>query len=126
MLRRLGTLVADNAGQKARTAQLRDLADAKFTELNETIDTRKTAGLEAARIKVLDSTGKQTMDKIRELAADMRSAENELLEARLASARLAERLMIFVAVICVALSLLGRLVAFLVSSRLQNRARPST
>lgn len=125
VLRRLDTLVADNAGQQARTAQLRDLAAAKFTELNATIDSRKTKGLEAARLKVLDSTGKQTMDKIRALAADMRSAESELLEARLASARLAERMMILVAVICVALSLLGRLLAFLVNSRLQNRARPS-
>jgi methyl-accepting chemotaxis protein len=125
VLGRLGTLVADNAGQKTRTTQLRDLADAKFAELSDTIKTRKAGGLEAARLKVLDSTGKQTMDKIRAIAADMRSAESELLEARLASARLAERMMILVAVICVALSLLGRLLAFLINNRLQNRARSS-
>ena len=123
---RLATLVADNAGQQARIAQLERLADAKLTELSDTIDIRKHDGLEAARLRVLDSTGKKAMDEIRALAADMRSAESELLESRLASARLAERLMILVAVICVALSLLGRLLAFIVNSRLQRRSPPDS
>lgn len=121
---RLVTLVADNAAQKSRTAQLQEQAQAKITELNETVDVRKAGGLEAARVRVLDSTGKQTMDKIRGLAADIRDAESQLLESRLASARLAERMMILVAVIGVALSLLGRLLAFVVHHRLQNPAQP--
>jgi CHASE3 domain sensor protein len=47
-------------------------------------------------------TGKETMDRIRSTAAEMRSAETNLLNARLASARFAEEMMILVAGICVA------------------------
>jgi len=41
------------------------------------------------------------MDRIRSVAAAMRTTEHRLLEARLSNARWAEQLMVLVAVICV-------------------------
>jgi CHASE3 domain sensor protein len=119
----LRELVTDNADQRARIAGLRELAEIKMNELEDTITTRKQDGFEPARTKVLSSAGKETMDRIRSVAAEMRAAEGSLLEARLASARFAERMMIVVAVVCVALSLLGRMLAFLIRTRIQERGR---
>ena len=93
-----------------------------MNEFEDTITTRKQNGFEPARTKVLSSAGKETMDRIRSVAAEMRAAEGSLLEARLASARFAERMMIVVAVIFVALSLLGRMLAFLIRARIQEKA----
>jgi CHASE3 domain sensor protein len=116
VLSQLSGLVSDNANQRARIESLRHLADGKLGELQDTIVTRKQEGLEPARRKVIGSAGKETMDRIRSVAADMRTAETNLFEARLASARFAEQMMILVAVVCVALSLAGRFAAFLLRS----------
>lgn len=119
----LRELVADNADQQTRIVGLRELAENKLNELENTIVTRKQEGFEPARTKVLSSAGKETMDRIRSVAREMRTAEGGLLEARLSSARFAERMMIVVALICVALSLAGRMLAFLIRARMQERAR---
>jgi CHASE3 domain sensor protein len=116
VLLHLSALVSDNAEQQARIESLQNLADGKLGELQDTIVTRKQEGLEPARRKVIGSAGKETMDRIRSVAADMRTAETNLFEARLASARFAEQMMILVAVVCVALSLAGRFAAFLLRS----------
>jgi CHASE3 domain sensor protein len=72
---------------------------------------------------VIGSAGKETMDRIRSVAADMRTAETNLFEARLASARFAEQMMILVAIVCVALSVAGRFAAFVLRSHAENSAR---
>jgi len=117
VLSHLSGLVSDNAEQQARIENLQNLADGKLGELQDTIITRKQEGLEPARRKVIGSAGKETMDRIRSVAADMRTAETNLFEARLASARFAEQMMILVAIVCVALSLAGRFGAFLIQER---------
>jgi CHASE3 domain sensor protein len=123
VLSRLNQLASDNADQQARIERMRRLAEGKLSELEDTIITRQREGLEPARLKVIGSAGKETMDRIRSVAAEMRSAETSLLDARLASARFAERMMILVAVVCVALSLAGRLAAFLLKSHEEKSAR---
>jgi CHASE3 domain sensor protein len=120
VLSRLNQLAADNAGQRARIEKIQHLAEGKLSELGDTIITRQREGLEPARLKVIGSTGKEAMDHIRSVAAEMRSAETSLLDARLASARFAERMMILVAIVCVALSLAGRFAAFLLKSRAEK------
>jgi CHASE3 domain sensor protein len=117
VLSHLSGLVSDNAEQQARIKDLKFLADGKLGELQDTIVTRKQQGLEPARRKVIGSAGKETMDRIRSVAADMKTAETNLFEARLASARFAEQMMILVAIVCVALSLAGRFGAFLIQER---------
>jgi CHASE3 domain sensor protein len=97
----LGRRISDNADQQAQIANLQQLAEGKLSELQETIVTRRNEGLEPARLKIINSTGKETMDRIRSVAAAMRTTEHKLLEARLSSARCAEQLMVLVAVICV-------------------------
>jgi methyl-accepting chemotaxis protein len=116
----LGRMVSDNADQQAKLANLQQLADGKLSELQETILTRKEEGLERARLKVVSSTGKETMDRIRSVAVAMRTTEHRLLEARLSSARWAEQIMVLVAVICVVLSLAGRLLAVLIKARMRE------
>src|ERR1039458_7319752 len=57
----LNGLISDNAEQKSRIATLQRLADNKFTELKETIETRRADGFESARLSVLRSRGKVMM-----------------------------------------------------------------
>jgi methyl-accepting chemotaxis protein len=116
----LGRLVSDNADQQIEIANLQQLADGKLSELQDTIVTRRNEGLEPARLKVITSTGKETMDRIRSVAGAMRTTEQRLLEARLSSARWAEQLMVLVAVICVALSLAARTIAILIQARTKD------
>jgi methyl-accepting chemotaxis protein len=116
----LGRMVSDNADQQIEIANLQQLADGKLSELQETIMTRRNEGLDPARLKVISSTGKETMDRIRSVAGAMRTTEHRLLEARLSSARWAEQLMVLVAVICVALSLAARIIAILIQARTKD------
>jgi CHASE3 domain sensor protein len=122
VLSRLNQLASDNADQRKRIERMRWLAEGKLSELEDTIVTRQREGLEPARLKVIGSAGKETMDHIRSVATEMRAEETSLFDARLASARFAERMMIFVAVVCVALSLGGRFAAFLLTSRAEKSA----
>lgn len=119
----LGHLISDNAEQQAQITNLQQLAESKVSELQETIVTRRNEGLEPARLKIINSTGKETMDRIRSVAAVMRTTEHRLLEARLSSARFAEGMMILVAVICVVLSFAGRMIAILIQARMRERAQ---
>jgi CHASE3 domain sensor protein len=122
VLSQLRGLVSDNADQQARLESLQRLADGKLRELQDTIVTRKEDGFGPAQRKVIGSAGKETMDRIRSVAADMRAAETNLFETRLASARFAEQMMILVAAVCVALSLAGRFVAFILRSDAEKSA----
>ena len=117
----LQALVADNVDHRPQIAQLTRLAGDKLTELQETIAIRKTAGFDPARIEVMRNAGKETMDGIRTVAATMQTTERALFDNRLANARRAERLMIGVAITCVALSLIGRMAAVMLKARLTSR-----
>ncbi|MFI7587713.1 methyl-accepting chemotaxis protein [Spongisporangium articulatum] len=75
-------LTADNAKQQERIAQLRTLTQAKFAEMQSTIDVRRTKGFEPARAIVLDNKGKAVMDQIRALIATMDQTERSLLGVR--------------------------------------------
>ena len=78
-------LTSDNAAQQARIAKLQPLVDAKFAELQETIDLRTSGGFEAARTVVLTNKGKAVMDQIRTIMADMAGNESSLLSVRAAA-----------------------------------------
>lgn len=115
----LGDLVADNPTHQPQIATLRQLTETKLRELQDTIAIRRADGFEPARAMIVGNSGKETMDRIREVAAQMRATERQLFDLRVASARRAERLMIGVAVICVALSLFGRMLAAMMRSRIE-------
>ncbi|MFC7529628.1 methyl-accepting chemotaxis protein [Actinoplanes sp. GCM10030250] len=80
-------LTADNATQQERIAELRPLVRAKFDELAETIELRRTEGFGAARAVVLTGQGKEVMDKIRALMTTMADAEAGLLAERATTTR---------------------------------------
>jgi methyl-accepting chemotaxis protein len=116
----LDGLIADNAGQKSRVANLRQLANAKFSELNATIATRRDDGFEAARLSILRSSGKETMDRMRSITGEMREQEQALLETPLTALHWAEGLMLVIAAFGVALSLGGRAIAAFVRTRMNK------
>lgn len=122
-LDRLRALVSDNADHRPQVVRLERLAADKLAELQDTIAIRKKAGFDPARIEVMRNAGKETMDGIRAVAATMQTTERALFDNRLANARRAERLMIGVAIACVALSLMGRMAAVILRARLTATRR---
>ncbi len=81
-LKHLRELTADNPIQQQRLTAIEPLIKAKFAELQETIDLRRTQGFEAAERVVVTDRGKNTMDAIRKLVAEMQQEETQLLAQR--------------------------------------------
>jgi len=81
-LRQLRELTSDNPNEQQRIAALEPLVAAKFAELQETIDLRRTQGFAAAEQVVVTDRGKNVMDSIRKLVADMDAEETSLLAQR--------------------------------------------
>ncbi|MBG0819420.1 methyl-accepting chemotaxis protein [Planomonospora sp. ID91781] len=79
-------LTSDNAAQQKHIETLRPLVDAKFAEMQQTVDLRRAEGFEAAAAVVLSDKGKATMDEIRATLTEMREAEASLLTVRAAEA----------------------------------------
>ena len=80
-------LTADNPNQQRRIASLGPLIDAKFTELKQTIDLRRTQGFDAAQKVVLSNVGKATMDQIRAVVTEGDQEELALLNKRTEEAK---------------------------------------
>jgi signal transduction histidine kinase len=59
---------------------LKGLIEAKLAELNQTITLRQLHGINAASPIMLSNTGKGLMDKIREIAVDVKSHQNNMLD----------------------------------------------
>jgi signal transduction histidine kinase/CheY-like chemotaxis protein/CHASE3 domain sensor protein len=81
----LEQLTSDNLAHRPRIAALRQDVDAKLAELRETIELRRTRGLDAALAVVNSDRGKAAMDAIR---AQLSAMADE--EARLRIKRLSE------------------------------------
>jgi CheY-like chemotaxis protein/CHASE3 domain sensor protein len=75
-------LIDANPAQRARLESLQALAVEKMAELAETVVLRQAGQPDQATALVLTNRGKDTMDRIRTLVADMEAAERALLEAR--------------------------------------------
>jgi CheY-like chemotaxis protein len=80
----VASLTRDNAAQQANVIPLRRHIDAKLGELRETIDLRRTKGVEAALAVVATDRGKAEMDAIRAQTEVMRREEVRLRDIRLA------------------------------------------
>src|SRR6267378_910093 len=79
---RLKELTSDNSNQQKRILALEPLVEEKLAELQRTIDLRKDEGLAAANRVVLGGQGKQRMDEIRPILAEMVDAESVLRTVR--------------------------------------------
>jgi methyl-accepting chemotaxis protein len=84
-------LTADNPNQQRRLDLMSPIIDTRLATLNTVIDLRRTAGSDAAARSISSNRGKDLMDQIRRLAADMRSDEQGLLVQRAARAEASAR-----------------------------------
>jgi len=83
-LEEIGVLIDDNPNQQRRLPVLARHVDAKFSELKETIDLRRSQGPEAALAVVNSDRGKVEMDAIRSQISIMGQEEASLRQQRLA------------------------------------------
>lgn len=92
-------LTKDNPAQQQRLEALAPLIDARIARSRENIETRRTQGLAGAVALTSNGTGKEMMDQIRVVIADLDRNETELLNQRSAeaeaSARFAEGLILW-------------------------------
>ncbi len=86
-LQRLRELTADNPNQQKRLDALEPLMKEKFSELNQTIELRRSKGLSPALQIVLTDRGKVYMDEMRKIIGDMDKEEIDLLSTRDKAAR---------------------------------------
>jgi PAS domain S-box-containing protein len=78
----LRTLTADNATQQKNLTAITPLIAAKLADLQNLISLRTGKGFSAAQAEILTDKGKQSMDAIRGVVADMQTEEAGLLLAR--------------------------------------------
>src|SRR5467141_4155653 len=78
----LKSLTSDNPNQQKRIQILEPLVERKLAELQQTIELRKSEGFAAANQTVLKGFGKQWMDQIRVIIAEMANEEKDLLRIR--------------------------------------------
>ncbi len=80
-IQEIGELTSDNPAQVRRLPVLKQHVDAKLAELKQTIDLRRTQGLEAALAVVNSDRGKVAMDAVRGQLSAM-SQEEAVLRAK--------------------------------------------
>lgn len=81
-IERIKRLTKDNERQQSRIPRLQTLIQGKMDELAATIALRKGSGSEAAQNEVLTHLGKNRMDTIRAVIAEMQEDERGLLQVR--------------------------------------------
>ena len=81
-LRDLAARVYDGADQQARYERVRQLADEKLVELEETIALRRQGKSEEARALMMSDRGRVAMDGIRTAIAEMEADERRILSER--------------------------------------------
>lgn len=86
-MQRLKELIADNPTQQQQITTLERKIPDKLEELNQTIVLRRKKGFTSARQTVLSGRGKQVMDEIRALIAQMENDERQLLQQRIQNAK---------------------------------------
>lgn len=80
----IGDLSGESSTQAPRIARLKQHLDAKLAEMKETIDVRRSQGLESALAIVNSDRGKTEMDAIRTQLAEMANEETRIRQERLA------------------------------------------
>ncbi|MDC3952998.1 CHASE3 domain-containing protein [Polyangium jinanense] len=86
-LRQLEELFGDDSDQRVRVKQLRPLVEERLREIDETIDTRRTQGFDAAVKIVIEGNGAKVMDRIRHVVAELKTHEQRLLTERSTDAK---------------------------------------
>ncbi len=110
-LKRVETLLGEDASQRSTLVQLRHHTEAEMEELRKGIQMRREHGLDASRVNLLAGTGKQEMDTIRNLVAALQQSEDQSLDRgrQRYEATIVQRDRFFAGAIAVQLVLLGLL-----------------
>lgn len=119
---RLKLLTSDNPAQQERLEKMEDIIEQKFKELEETIQLRQEAGMEAALEVVKTNKGKQLMGDFRELISLFQLEENTLLQKRTEEANTSTSYMLFAQSIGGALVIIFLLMA-IINVRNQKKDR---
>lgn len=90
-LRALRDLVSDNPNQQRRFDRLEPLIRARFNQLKDGIEARRTGGFESGHQWIVSGVGKEQMDEIRRIADEMEAEENARLAERTAAAEVTAR-----------------------------------
>lgn len=90
-LHRLKTLTADNPGQQPHLTSLGEMVAARLSTLQAGIAARDAGGLEGGRRFILAGKGKEQMDAVRGLLAELEKIELNLLRLRVAESRASYR-----------------------------------
>jgi methyl-accepting chemotaxis protein len=83
-LRELMRLTSEHPREQQRLESVTRMVASKFTELQETIDLRRSKGFPAAQQVILTDRGKEDMDRLRSFIADIGNEEYALLIQRAA------------------------------------------
>lgn len=78
----LKELTADNSGQQARIQNLVNQVQIKLDFIKEVIEVRNAKGFEPSQKLVATDRGKQAMDTIRKIIAEMEEEETRLMKER--------------------------------------------
>lgn len=98
-------LVQDNSEQTSQFPPLKAHIAAKFSEMEETINLRRTTGYDAARDLVSTDRGKTEMDAVRARITEMRDVERGLRRQRVASMEQAYRTAVISGIVTAALGI---------------------
>ncbi|HEY7405756.1 MAG TPA: CHASE3 domain-containing protein [Candidatus Angelobacter sp.] len=121
---RLAELVKDNTVQRPRIAELRDLVQQKFDELELTIRLYQAGKREEARGVVLSNRGLQIMSDLRALTEKMRSDETDLETTRLNAVHASTTALITTLYLTTGLAVIGlMLLAFYILREMAQRER---
>lgn len=118
----LQQLTEDNATQQGRVPKLRELVQARLDRLAQGIDLRKKGDFNSAQQFVRSGEGKQQMDALRNLVAEMTQLEQDILEQRENQANRMQRVALGSGVISGLLAL-AMFSVFLVALRNHLKAR---
>ncbi|WOD41804.1 response regulator [Nodosilinea sp. E11] len=121
----LRQLNPDDSAVYDRLDELNPLIEARLARLREGIEQRNTGGFAAAQAFILTDRGRQLMEQLRDLIADMRLAEEALLQERAAQAQLSAEQTLYTIALgipasFVLLSLVGWALARNISQPLRN------
>ncbi|MGQ0636816.1 MAG: CHASE3 domain-containing protein [Planctomycetaceae bacterium] len=81
-IERLRQLTSDDPWQQVHLPRLESLIEAKFDEMEDKVQLRKTLGFEIARRAIASDRGRQGMNEIRSLVNEMQQHERERLRER--------------------------------------------
>jgi two-component system, sensor histidine kinase and response regulator len=81
-LEKLQQLTADNPVQQQRISSLRSALKIRLESVNQVIDLRRTAGVDAAQSAVMDQLNKGYLDESRNIVNRMKAEERNLHESR--------------------------------------------